>query len=67
MNTPPAGRRALGWGLWRDSEPGLASLNWSGPLRWDGALAAWGAGQGRTAGENCGGERVHLCVGGGDR
>lgn len=64
---PPGFELALS--LWRDSEPGLESLNRSGPLCWDGILAAWGAGQGRgvgAAGDTCGGECVHLCVGGGD-
>lgn len=59
MNKPLAGRQAVCWGLWRNSEPGLAGLNRPGPLRWDGALAAggmgqWGGGGGTVAGRVCG-------------
>ena len=63
MNKPLAGRQAVCWGLWRNSEPGLAGLNRPGPLRWDRALAAWGAGQ--LGGGNCGGKGARVCVGAG--
>lgn len=65
MNKPLAGRQAVCWGLWHNSEPGLTGLNRPGSLRWDGALAAWGTGQWGGGGELWRGGCAGVCSSGG--